>query len=335
MVDFSILLGLTPDGDDIARHIKGKRVKKLQRDADKISKKSDAYIGEVVNDTIKALGNKLRTADASSQNQAYLIGFVADLSGDASTNQLHYLIHDYHVGTDAIVDAFHTALGLGNRKRAINLVKAFPELLFQKVANDKNVYEHFTDDHWLELIKAGVMNFKFFKSLSDDQVVRVFRAMPRAKSLINDKSLLSMIRKREGARNKLLDYFDELVRNKDVKAEFIMKLASMPLTSCDSKGVRRIIKNSKSFTTAHNILAQLSSLEDISSISFLAELLSIIEIPETLEAYQLHIQIGKLLCSVDGLKHEILDHIKDPSKRHDHYESLEYCKDLYKKSNQK
>ena len=261
MVDFSILLGLTPDGDDIARHIKGKKVKRLQRDADKISKKSDAYIGGVVHDTIKALGNKLRTADASSQNQAYLIGFVADLSGDASTSQLHYLIHDYHVGTDAIVDAFHTALGLGNRKRAINLVKAFPELIFQKVADEKSVYEHFTDDHWLELLKADVMNFKFFKTLTDDQVIQVFRAMPRTKSLVNDKSLLSMIRKREGIRNKLLDYFDELVRNKDVKAEFIMKLASMPLTSCDSKGNRRMIKYCKNFSSGEDIFTQLTSLE--------------------------------------------------------------------------
>ncbi len=324
-----MLLGLKPSGTGIARHIKGKKIRRLEKDAERVSKKSQEDIRKIIEDTILALGNTLSGKETSLQNQAYLISFVADLEGGASTHQLHYLIHDYHVGTDAIVDAFHTALGLGNRKRAINLVKAFPELIFEKVADDKSVYEHFTEDHWMELLKGDVINFQFFKTLSDKQVVKIFRMLPIYKPLLRDKSLLRMIINREEVRNKLLNYFDELVKVENTKADFIMKLASMPLTSRDSKGNIRIMNYYKKFSQGDDILSQLKSLKDFGSSDFIAELLSVVEIPKTLESYQLHLLIGKLLSTVDGLRHQILDQIEDPEKRHLRYELLEYCKELY------
>ncbi len=332
MVDFSILLGLTPDGDDVARHIKRKKIVFLKRDADKLSKKSSTYINKVVQDAVGVLGDKLKPKSKESNDQAYLIGFVADLTGDASTLPLHYLVHDYHVETHVVVDAFHAAIGSGDNDRAMNLMKAFPELVFEEFADFKCVYEQFTDENWIELLKAKVINSSFFENLSDEQVLLLFKAMPAYTPLLNSKSLIAQIKGRPALRNALLTYFDQLIKAKDPKAAFIMRVANMPLTSCDSDGNWRIVAYCKALSCDEGVTDTMGSIKKVRDVDFLTELLAVVDIPSTLEAYQMHLQIGRLLCILDGLKHKILDHIKDPTKRHERYEILNYCMEVYERS---
>lgn len=335
MVGFRIWLGLPPDGQDIAQHIKYRKAHSLKKDAQNLSEKSIDHITKVVKETVACLGETLKKVDTGAYEQVYLINFVADLAKDFSTKQLHYLVQNHHVNSNSIVNAFLSSLGVGDHVKVLNLIKAFPELLFIKMSDNTAVYTHFQERHWEELIEANVLKSSFFYQLQDQQIVKLFKVIPHNLSFLKDKKLIDLIAQRESVRNELLYYLDELIKAKNPKASFIMRLISMPLTSKNREGDFRIVKYCQVFSGDEKISKQLVNLDKIKDLHFLAEFLSVLHIPETLDFYPLHFTIGKLLTLNRGLKRKALECIKDPEMRKKRNMILTYCVKVYQTNKSK